>query len=655
MRRMVLLVAALAVLVIPAFFGCRETLPPEPAPDLDPNLSQLPLRPPSGGEPFVVIDTPAPPSNPAAVVMLGPVIQFGWHSGLEVEPHFVRWLCMQVVDTNGNYDPSFDIVRDLNLHPARYEDRWTKWIPYKNPHGRTTTIGGDEPLALRRSHIFAVQAQDRSGTVTTIFQRGMNIRQFIVSSTVAPLLKTWEPFIGGRVFIGANLRPEAVYFPAGLEMNFSWRADASSYGGTIAGYRYGWDVSDVDDKHDWETKRFSPENTSAPPISFQSGVHTLYVQALDNSGAITLGRIEVTIVPFTMERNLLWVDDFPSNNSFPQVDYYFPREDEHDAFWLGHCAKATGFDASRDVYDAYYSYNGKPPALSLITQYKNIIWTFSQDAEHGAWDDVIRFTPESMISTGGTPYYNYLALFLAKGGHLLTEGMSDRMNGLAAIFPPAPASRGFPLNIKCEFLGNSDDCDGDTSSVDSYAYRDYCVTMLDKIVGVFRTDSDMPMRRVRNYDCMYPGAIKSDDMWHSRIPGMPDNLDLWSEVIKAGRFYAPNEPNPRPGGFTPVEVYDPAYWMNHTGVTSRGCFHPMYRMKSKSSLSPLNDQAAALWVTKYADVVPPVAGGVPAPSAHFGFELWFFDRTQGNQIIYVIFSEWGIAAARGVRPDPVED
>ena len=122
----------------------------------------------------------------------------------------------------------------------------------------------------------------------------------------------------------------------------------------------------------------------------------------------------------------------------------------------------------------------------------------------------------------------------------------------------------------------------------------------------------------------------------------------------AGRYYAPNEPGSRPGGFRPVEVYDPAYWMGQNGVTSQGCFHPMYRMKSKNTASALNNQAVALWVTKYADVVPEVSAGVAvaAPSAHFGFELWFFDRPQVDQIIYVIFSEWQIVAARNVRTNP---
>jgi hypothetical protein len=310
MQRMMCLIAALAVLLGLVFLGCRDPLTPAP-PNLDPNFSQQPLRPPSGQEPFVIIDTPALPPNPYSIATLGRVIVFGWHSGLEVEPHLVRWLCMQVVDSMGNYNPQFDIVQDLNQRPARYESRWSKWVPYKNPHGRMTTVGEGNTLALNRSHIFAVQAQDHSGGVTTVFDRRANVRQFIVSMVAGPLLRITEPLIGERFFLGMNLQPEGVSYPKGLEMNFSWQADASAYGGQIVGYRYGWDVADINNKNDWEVK-FSLENTSAPPIAFQSGIHTLYVEALDNMGAITLGRIEISLISSTVERNLPRVDDSPS-------------------------------------------------------------------------------------------------------------------------------------------------------------------------------------------------------------------------------------------------------------------------------------------------------------------------------------------------------
>jgi hypothetical protein len=127
---------------------------------------------------------------------------------------------------------------------------------------------------------------------------------------------------------------------------------------------------------------------------------------------------------------------------------------------------------------------------------------------------------------------------------------------------------------------------------------------------------------------------------------MPSTLDLWSEILVAGRYFAPNEPAPRPGGFTPVEVYDSQYWMDRNSVSSLGCFHPMYRMRAKNTTSALYNQTVAIWVTKYAHVVPEAVSGVSvaAPSAHFGFELWFFDRAQVKTIIDTIFQEWQILA-----------
>jgi hypothetical protein len=491
-----------------------------------------------------------------------------------------------------------------------------------------------------------VQAKDEAGAVTAIFTRGVNVRQFLVSVTASPLLTITEAFLGGFQFTGGNPKREKRDLPPGVELCFRWRGDASLYGGEIVCYQYGWDVADLNNPSDWGSD-CSPFNLGTC-TTWYSGVHTLYVRCVDNSGSETLGQIEISVVPFTMDRNLLWVDDFRSTDDFQQVDYNTPKEMQHDSLWLGHCRRTIGFDPARDVYDAVYGgYNSAPPKISLIGRYKNIIWTFSSNLLSNCIDNVIQFTPETKISESAIPI-NFLAIFLAKGGHILTEGGSERGSGLAMILPlVSNTARGFPLNIKCEILGNSDGCEGDTSAVNSYAYKDYCVTMLDKIDATsFRTDPDMPMRRIRNYDCMYPGAVKSLDAWHDSVPGMPSELNLWSVILGAGRYYAPNEPGSRPGGFTPVEVYDPYYWMNRNNVSSQACFHPMYRMKAKNTNSVLNNQTVAIFVTKYANVVPDVTAGVAvaAPSAHFGFELWFFDRTQGKAIMDALFRKWQILA-----------
>ena len=73
-------------------------------------------------------------------------------------------------------------------------------------------------------------------------------------------------------------------------------------------------------------------------------------ETVDNAGTRTLGQIEINIVPFTMERNLLWVDDYFSTD-FNQVLWAVPTETQHDTFWVNICRSATGFNEERDVYD----------------------------------------------------------------------------------------------------------------------------------------------------------------------------------------------------------------------------------------------------------------------------------------------------------------
>ena len=177
-------------------------------------------------------------------------------------------------------------------------------------------------------------------------------------------------------------------------------------------------------------------------------------------------------------------------------------------------------------------------------------------------------------------------------------------------------------------------------------YKDYCITMIDKISAVFRTEEDMPYRFTPHYDAMNFGLKDNNDPVTQMYPDLPDSLILWSEVTRPGRFFAPDNPPPFPGGLTYVEIYDPQYWMERNCTTSQSCFHPMYRMRTRNTRSCLNDQAIALWVTKYDDVMPEVQSGVAvaAKSFHFGFPLWFFDRAAVDAIAGVVFDEWEIRA-----------
>ena len=596
--------------------------------------------------PYVVIEAPEPTQT-----VLSRVIKFTWVGRDPIDdpsnvqdPDSIRYLWGLVLDTLGKYNPGFDMPNDMNANPWRYESRWQSWISYRadEDSGKTTIIGDDETLEINDSHVFVVQAKDEAGAVTAIFTRGVNFRQFIVSARKGPSLTIFEPFLGVFRFIGTNLTPEKRDMPPGIPLNFRWWADASTYGGQIVGYRYGWDVADINNPSDWAVS-FSPFNKAAPERILYSGTNTFFIEVIDNAGTTALAQIEISIIPFSMERNLLWVDDFYSTD-FVQNVYVMPTETEHDNFWLDICSRADGFDSEVDVYDAAKQ-NFRTAEISLIGRYKNIIWTYSSDLETNTWSDIVYFMPESQVTAGTELSVNYLSIFLAKGGHLLTLGRSDRAGGLAGILKPVYMS--FPMSFKCEITGNQEGCDGDTSGVNCMAYKDYCVSMIDKIDGIIRQDGVMPPRKIQNFDAMAYAYRDDSDPITAAYPELPEELRLWDVVTQPDAFWSPLYPG-GPGGFTYIEIYDPEYWMNAKFMDSQGCFHPMFRMRTASSVSSLDHTTIGIWVTKFQDIqpdLPPDAGlAVAASSFHLGFPLWFFDRTQGSQFMDVVFNEWGIRA-----------
>ena len=577
------------------------------------------------------------------------VITFGWIGSDPVDdpantqdPDSIRYMWSLLVDTNNVYNRNFDMVRDLNENPWRYESKWQPWIYYNAPEdsGKSTVIGDDEPLIINSVHFFTVQAMDEAGAITAIFQRNINYRQFIVSEAAGPTLTVTESFLGTFIFLGRNFRPISRELPPGIPLKFSWRATAEDYGGEIVGYRYGWDIADINNDSDWPVG-FSPFNLAAPERRLYSGTHTFFIEVIDNAGTSTLAQVQVSVIPFSMERNLLWIDDFYSVN-FTQVDYVMPTENEHDTFWLGHCSKAAGFEADIDVYDATLK-NYKPAPITLIGKYKNIIWTYSSAPEQSTWHRIVQFTPETALTTGANLSVNYVSLYLAKGGHMLTCGRSDKAGGLAATLPDNALQ--FPVSFRCEMAGIEEGCDTDTSGVNSLGYKDYCVTMLDKVDGALRQDDDMPYRVVKNYDVFSFANRDDSDPVTATYPELPAQLQMWDVAIAPGTFFYPNNPN-GPGGFTYVEIYNPEYWMETKYARTQSCFHPMYRMRSKNSYSVLNNTTVALFLTKYEDIIPDIPPeymqGVAAPSFHFGFPLWFFNRGQVDDIIDLVFSEWAL-------------
>lgn len=582
--------------------------------------------------PYVRITRPENP-NPMAGQILNPIVHFGWEG---TDPIDAPWNTQDVDSIRfmwGIYHE--DLLADINKNPADYENRWSPWVSYEAPGdtGRATIIGDDEILKIGFFYYFTVQAMDEAGAISSIFDKRSNFRHFLILKPTGPMLTIDEYHAGSFRFLGISLGAKIIYLPAGFPVDFSWRGDASNYGGIISTYRYGWDISDLNEPDEWDVIP-APHITSAPTRRYYSGVHTIYVEATDNLGIRTLGSVEINIVPLTMQRNLLWVDDFFSTD-FNQTQYAFPTEREHDEFWIEICSRAAGFNPDRDIYDtALHTY--LPPSFRDLWNYKNIVWTYTSEDLVSSWLKVVQFVPESLAGRNTERPINYLRIFLKMGGHLWSLGKSDKDGALASVLLYRHF-RIFPNYLKCESAGLRTGCAGDTSGVNSFAYRDYCVSVLDKVKPPFRLDEDMPLRRVE-WDAMSYAVKDKIDPYTISHPDLPDTLALWDRVTMPGNFF-----DPVIRGFTFLEVYNPEYWMRRRHIKKRSCFHPMYRMRARDTKSQVDHQVIAFWVTEYEDVRADVPGAVAAPSFHCGFPLWFFNREQAAQLADVIFEEWQIS------------
>lgn len=582
-------------------------------------------------EPYVYIESPPPQSG---VASYSTVITFRWSPAGENPPGYTRHLVSQIFDTSGSYNPGFDFVGDLNGNPGRYEELWSEWAEISGipPAGLSAVIGDDEYLQPGRYHFFAVQAKDRHGNVTETFDKSINVRHFLPRVQTGPYLTVYEPLLGGLRAIGTVLNPVSTKIPPGITLRFSWLGSVSAYHGDIRGYRYGWDIQDP---ALWDAP-YDPERRSSSSVTFYSGTHTLLLEVSDLAGNITRASYTIEIVQWPMDRDLLWVDDLYSTD-VPVPDCSWPTESDHDDFWLGICGRCPGFDPSRDVHDC--SESASPPPVEDIGRYRNIIWTYSYANNY--WNDIVDFTPESRIGDAERDPANVISMFLRKGGHLWSLGRSDRTGGLAAVLPPDV--RLFPLSLECESAGLSETCGPDRSGVNSAAYLDYCVTVLDKVSATFRDDPGMSWRKLDHYDVLRSAYRDDSDPLTFSQPGLPQRLTLRDEVTAEGSYFSFDTLS-TPGGFTYVEVYDPEYWMRRKALISQPCFHPIYRMSAADSSSAVNGAAVAIWLTRYEHVVPESGAGaaVAAPSVHFGLPLWFFREESVDSIADVVFEKWGI-------------
>jgi hypothetical protein len=447
--------------------------------------------------------------------------------------------------------------------------------------------------------------------------------------------------------------------PSGVAMSFELRASAEHYGGIVTGYRYGWDIADPDDDSQWEIDftPFKGDIASVPPRTFFFGTHTFYAEVIDNTGFKSRLPVQMNVIPTVVTRPLLVVDDWvEGSNGFAATSGAVPSDEEHDAFWLDIASFVEGFDPTQDVLELQL---GQVPPLQLLLNYQNIIW--SATGSHVATSSsvlgtLIRFIdPNHPQVAGGTITPDYIALYMAAGGHTLLCGqeLMTMVIDRASFARRVPA---FPIMFRYELGGDQDgsyaDQDVGVRGVGdfSFAYAEGCLNVLD----VAFSQSPNAVRRPPNQACPVH-LIRDHD---GRTDGLRATLPL--DVITGDGFPA-LELRPEVAGDPskffhesriglPSDIYNPAYFGDMTGCGElaeldprRDCFQPIYGNECLNSSSVIYSAPVAYWTSVFADRVPD-GGGVAARSAIWGFHPVYFNPEQAREAIGIIlFDEWQLS------------
>jgi hypothetical protein len=607
-----------------------------------------------------VVDILVPHSS-AGEVTIPPITTFHWvgkdwiSNAQEVQkPDSVRWILLHMSRFNNDYDAAIGYIRD---HPRAPE--WSPWYYYDAPgdSGRSWTT---EPLDLG-SYVFAVQAKDEAGAVTPVFDQFRNLRKLLVTKRkTGPILRVTNRYMGTIVSSSPTSPPVIVDLLSGIPMNFVFSADASAYGGVASGYRYGWDILDLDDPTQWEVD-WTPfvrevngiPTAQTPPRTWNLDSHTLYIEAIDNSGYISLASITENIYELTMEKDILLIDDYDEawNAGFAVSSGGAPSDEEHDAFWADMLSDVQGFEPDQDMIEV----ETELPIVRLAN-YKTVIWDtycgYNVQQGLSLLPQMIRFLPIDTTSAGGLKgklTLNLLAFYLAAGGHVLICG-EQPMTAVINQSLPGIRANGliYPMIFRYELTGDHESPYEDQkiglSGVgdNSFSYRECCLNVLDISVITNRR----LVRRAPNSTCPVGDIRKHsplDDGLRYAVPAAdaPDFplLELRPEVAAAGKVYAPDKQG------LSCDVYNPPYFQtvcDQVAETAppRPCFHPIYTLGCANTSSIIYGAPIAFWTSAFADRVAG-PGGVAARSAVWGFEPVFFKPEQVKQALEVIlFDEW---------------
>jgi hypothetical protein len=622
-----------------------------------------------------IVDVTVPTTSAFNPADVPPISTFQWTARDYVdnlretqEPDSVRHILVPIKKFNGSWGATLEYIRSTPDAPE-----WSKWKYYKAA-GDSGKFWTTPALELRNSFMFAVQAKDEAGAVTPVFDEDRNVRRIAVSErSTGPVLSVYNKYIGTIITSSPNTAPVIIDLPANISMCFRLTANAEGYGGVASGYRYGWDIQDLNDPTQWETD-YTPfvRECGTPPLpcadtpcrSWQFDSHTFYIEVIDNSGYPSRVAITVNVVPFTMRKPVIVIDDWKENSpGIVATNGGLPSDEEHDAFWEEMLSDVRGFDPTADVFEI----TDEIP-LTAFSDYKSAIWVAAAayNSTTGSFiNQVIKFIDPNAQATTGKTTPNIVALFMSAGGHVLLAGeemLAASIN--RQVFQPT--SPVFPIIFRYEL---SKDQDGDYqdsdpgvhgTGEDSFGYMDCCVNVLDvgyisNRLSIRRSNAShaCPINTIRPA----PQSGRNDGLrvalpLDGAYPPFPayefPTMRLRPEVAgDPSKWFAEER-----SGLN-CDIYNPAYFADvpmvvRTGtcnsiaelVPPRDCFQPIYGNGCFNTASRIYNAPVAFWTTAHADRIPD-AGGVAARSAVWGFHPYYFNPDEVKAALaIVLFDEW---------------
>ncbi len=169
------------------------------------------------------------------------------------------------------------------------------WVDYQRASHQGTEWYS--PVLTDGKYVFALQGRTQD-LVDNEFDPDRNVRFLEVSQygEDGPLVRFSGTFI--EPFENSGPAPLAIiHLPPGTPVQFKWSASAAHLGSTIASYRYGWDILDLNNDEYWEIP-LTPYDGSCmigPARAFPFGTHTFALEVRDAGGKRTWTQVNITV------------------------------------------------------------------------------------------------------------------------------------------------------------------------------------------------------------------------------------------------------------------------------------------------------------------------------------------------------------------------